>query len=72
MPLMLKYFNLILMEQANHQKLFTIIMFIHLLLQNFKDSEGAYFQYGPPTINEELQRELNDARSRIETRGRDS
>ncbi len=49
-----------------------LAMFIHLLLQNFKDSEGAYFQYGPPTINEELQRELNDARSRIETRGRDS
>ena len=49
-----------------------LAMFIHLLLQNFRDPEGAYFQYGPPTINEELQRELNDARSRIETRGRDS
>ena len=48
-----------------------LAMFIHLLLQNFKDREGAYFQYGPPTINEELQRELDDARSRMETRGRD-
>ena len=48
-----------------------LAMFIHLLIQNFKDPEGAYYQYGPPTINEELQRELDDARSRIETRGRD-
>jgi TRAP-type C4-dicarboxylate transport system permease small subunit len=47
-------------------------MFVHLLIQNYRDSERAYFQYGPPTISEELHRELEDARARLERNEQDN
>ncbi|MGA1065977.1 MAG: TRAP transporter small permease subunit [Alphaproteobacteria bacterium] len=49
-----------------------IAMFVHLLIQNYRDSERAYFQYGPPTISEELHRELEDARARLERNEQDN
>ena len=49
-----------------------IAMFVHLLIQNYRDSERAYFRYGPPTISEELHRELEDARARLERNEQDN
>lgn len=49
-----------------------LAMLVHLIVLHFKDSERAYHQYGPPTINEELERELEDARARLQASEQDT
>ncbi len=47
-----------------------VAMFVHLLVLHFKDPERAFHLYGPPTVQEEIDRELAQAEARkAETEG---